>query len=242
MFASMLALSGVGMGIYYALQSSLFVVQSVEVQSSTDDPPVNDATIIRLADIRLGKISLFTIDFGAAERRLLANDWIKEVKFRKTYAPHQAALIISVTYRKPEAIVVRKEKLSYVDAGGRILGPVKLLNSPDLPILTGFGTQNSNRIREVIQFIHRWEGSQLNQISSIASTHWDPEGGYRMLVRYGSQIHAVVELGQDVDENIENRLGELHSVFHYLKENSIAVRRIWADVGKKVVVKTVHGS
>jgi hypothetical protein len=40
----------------------------------------------------------------------------------------------------------------------------------------------------------------------------------------------------------QDEIQRLTQVFQYLRQNSIAARQVFADSGKKIVVKTAHGS
>ena len=56
------------------------------------------------------------------------------------------------------------------------------------------------------------------------------------IIKHSGARHARVDLGSDVP------FSQLAQVFDYLHTHHIAARQIFADAGKKIVVKTAHGS
>ena len=269
------ALGAVAFGVHQGIQSDLFVFNAVEIESSTDVPPYDERTLTDMAQLPIGKVSLFDLDMAAIRRRLMTRDWIKSVRLQKK-VPN--TLVISVVYRQPKAIVQGlKGALAYTDVDGKVFGKIVLSNIEDLPFLSGFISpapfipasdlprrvegplgsvvQNSERMKEAIQFLLAWEESPLNRFSQISSIHWEAERGFRALVVYSmgerhltdssnknNQVRVIVELGENTDKFLEGKLAQLSTVFQHLSGNSIAARQIWADAGKKIVVKTARDS
>src|SRR5205085_2702438 len=124
-----------------------------------------------------------------------------------------------------------------------------------LPLLSGFSELDSEKLKEALGLIELWENSPLHKFSQVSSMYWNPERGFRALISYSmggggrtvnaassKQARAMVDLGQEIDHDLERRFIQLSQVFSYLRDNSIAARQIWAGGGKKVVVKSAHGS
>jgi POTRA domain, FtsQ-type len=259
---SLFVLLAVGLGLRQAFHSSLFLVQNLEIKTSLTFPPLPESAIKQSLNIPLGKISLFDLDLKGIEQKLMISDLIREVKLQKKLLH---TLSIEIVFREPKAIFqTPKGGLSYVDEEGKTFGFVNLLKVSDLPLLSGFSSQSSDRIRGALRIITLWEKSSLKNFSQISSIIWDIDRGYRVLISYefiakvspshlktrsvvesGSQVvqaRAMVDLGQEIDSDFDSQLSRLSNVFRYLKGNSIGVRQIWADAGKKIVVKTVRGS
>jgi hypothetical protein len=244
---SFAVLAGVGVGISCAIRSRLFLLRKVEVARYEESPyssmPIDERTLIRIASVPVGKVTLFDVDLSLIEKRLLAQDWIGDVKLLKRFPD---TIVISVKFRQPQAILQNmKGGLVYVDTSGRAFGTVNLLSLADLPILTGFSEQA--RIQQALGLLKKWEHSELNQLSGISSVHWEPEKGFRVLVTYslkekGGQVRTMVDLGQDIDDSLDGKFQRIAIVIQHLSSKSIAVRQVWADAGKKVVVKTISGS
>jgi hypothetical protein len=123
-----------------------------------------------------------------------------------------------------------------------------------LPILSGFESENTPELLSSLQLISQWEKSPLGRLTRLESLSLDPERGYRALITYevktpaGKRLARVrVDLGLEKEFFPQGKLAEdaaqrLSQVFEYLRQNSVAARQIYADTGKKIVVKTAHGS
>ena len=235
---SSVALVATGVGVYRALYSPLFLVRVVEIADQSESEPVDSNEIINLAAVPVGQVSLVALDLKAVERRLLTHPWIREVHLQKRFPQ---TLSISIEYRDAKALMQNSEgALSYVDGDGKSFGRAALNYKPDLPVLAGFG-HHENKIPEALKLLDSWEKSELHKISQISSVAWDDERGLRALVTY-AHGRTMVDFGQDIDTHIESDFSRLLRVFQYLSVNSLPARQIWADSGKKVVVKTAHGS
>ena len=259
---SIVTLLTVGVGMRRAMKSPHFTLETIEIETEPEERPLSltDEAIIKLTGIPVGKISLYELDLPAVERRLLSNEWIREVRLQKGFL-HR--LLIRLKFREPVAIAQNSRgKLMYVDSEGHIFGTVNLLTFRDLPLLSGFEKEPSTRIKKALQLVNQWETSPAGRISQLSSVYWESDRGYRILVSYPLKTarRAKSELSTSIEEKQLMRtiidLGDseseaqwapnfrrLSKVFAYLGERSIASRRIWADrSGKKIVVKTQSGS
>lgn len=256
---SVVALISVVLGMQKAMDSSLFYVQVVEVVdkievSTPQDAPVDAQAVIQSAAVPVGKVSLFKLDLKGIESRVLRNEWIKEVRLQKIFPQ---TLSIGLTYRTPIAILQKANGgLSYIDQDGRTFGTMSLSLRTDLPILAGFDAAHPTRISAVVHLIHQFEKAPLATAVKISSITWDAEKGFRALISYplrgdapavgsefGLRIRAMVDIGSDMaDPALPLQMGRLAQVVKYLGEKNIVARQIWADSGKKIVVKTAHGS
>lgn len=251
---SLIACVGVGVGTNVALRSSLFTLQKIDVKSTpaSEDAPLTEEEIIGMAGLETGKATLFEIDLKSAEQKILSSSLVYSVQIQRK-PPN--TLEVAVVFREPVALIqFPKGAMAYLDSEGKVFGPFSLLHSPDLPILSGNIFQNSEKIKQALDFISRWESSALVQYASISSVHWDSERGLRIVATYSliskgsnsrklaNHVRTVIEFGPDLDEHLDEKLVRLSSVFRYLSGNSIAARQVLADIGKKVVVKTARGS
>jgi cell division protein FtsQ len=241
--SSTLALVATGYGMYRAMRSPLFTVRVVEMADLAENAPVSAAAIESLAAVPIGQVNLFALNLAEIESRVLSNPWIREARLQKRFPQ---TLTISVTFREPQALMQGDGgRLSYVDTDGRVFGQVSLAKSADLPILFGLNKQPMQRVREALAVLSTWGESSLSGSSEISSLSWDSDRGYRAWIVYptkSSRARALVELGQEVDAQLPAQFERLSKVFQYLSANSVAVRQIWADTGKKIVVRTAHGS
>jgi hypothetical protein len=242
------ALSAVGFGAWSATRSPLFTVRVVEVADQPEDAPVDAQTIASLARIPVGRANLFALDLAGVEERLLAHPWIREVRLMKRFPQ---TVTISVTFREPRALLQRPTgALSYIDADGRIFGSVDLSSSrADLPILSGVHPDDAARIQDTLRLLAEWEDAGLARRSPLSSVSWHPDRGFRALVTYagrkpaGAHAHrTMIDLGHEFDAEFPSQLGRLGHVLGYLSAHDVAARQIWADTGKKIVVRFAHGS
>jgi hypothetical protein len=236
-------------GIYSAAHSALFLVRVVEISESPADtgpaqPAVDTQELTELAAVPLGKVNLFDLDLGQIEHRVLSNPWVKSVGLWKSFPQ---TLSIEVTLKSPVALFQDPSgELSYVDSEGVPFGKVNLALGRDLPLLSGFSKEPPERVRGAISLLDLWGRSPAGRQAELASISWEPERGYRGLVVYRMKsrgaVRTMLDFGQDLDADPAPQLKRIGQVLHYLGDNSIPVRQIWADSGKKIVVKTAHGS
>jgi cell division septal protein FtsQ len=268
---SSIAFGGVTIGVYKAIHSPLFLVQVVEVTTQNGDSisssqalaqtqgdptkqwtPIDADKISDLASIPVGEVNLFDLDLRSVEKRILKNEWIREVKLQKRFPQ---TLSITAIFREPKAIVTLENgSLAYVDTDGKSFGKINLLSQSDLPMLSGFESENAPQLLLALQLIDQWFKSSLGPSTRIESLSFDAERGYRALLSYQIKVpqgthqqRVRVDLGLPNDVMpggilSHDEIQRLTQVFQYLRQNSIAARQVFADSGKKIVVKTAHGS
>lgn len=253
--SSCLMVATVGLGVQHALKSSLFVLSKVEIRraNSVDTFPYTDEDLIHLAGLAVGSVGLFELDLKKISDRMLAKDWIAGVHLQKRF-PNTLGMELQV--REPKAILqVEKNKFYYVDRNGEVFAPVVFLNTSDFAILFGFNKLDSlektEKIKSALHLIEQWESSELSRSALVSSVAWDQARGFRILISYSMQAHkselvaknrTMIDMGHEIDDSVSEKISRLSDVIEYLSEKSIAVRQVWADVGKKVVVKIVSGS
>lgn len=263
-FFSLLTLAATIFMVNAAIHSSLFLVQVVEIEtdpgpgldvaSETAEDPINAETISDLAAVPIGRANLFSLDLSQVEARILANEWVRAVTLQKRFPQ---TLSISVSFRKPLALVQNGDgSLSYLDQDARPFGRVNLSYQPDLPILvsSAWGREpGAPDLAQALELLERWNSSTVAHFAQISSLGWEPERGFHATAVYrlktyrpGSRGPALgrtlVELGNQSQGSDGAPLERLAEVFRYLHESSVPVRQIWADAGKKIVVKTARGS
>lgn len=241
--ASVAILGGFGYGLRCAVHSPLFLLRVIEVADQSEPAPIDADRITALAAVPIGSLNLFDLDLSPVEHRLLSNPWIREVRLQKRFPQ---TLAISVTFREARALVQRSgSQLAYVDVDGVVFGQVNLARQLDLPMFSGFGKEPRERLVEALKLLDQWKASALAGLGQVDSVSYDPERGYRALVGYPCRhgvAHTMVDLGHEFDGDFPAQLGRLHQVFKYLADNGVPVRQIWADSGKKIVVKIARGS
>ncbi len=234
-------------GVYRAIHSPLFTVQVVEVadqvslsQAAPQNTwtPVDPQTISDLAAVPVGQANLFDLDLSRVEKRILTNEWIREVKLQKRFPQ---TLSITTIFREPKAIVqLETGALAYVDLDGKVFGKVSLEGPKNLALITGVDSDNPERLKGLLQVLKDWETAPVSKFARIESLSFDEERGYRLMISYPAEnrlVHTRVDLGRESAD-----FAHLAQVFDYLHGHSVIARQIFADTGKKIVVKTAHGS
>ena len=243
-FFSVLTLIGLGVGVVAALRSDLFLVRLAEVEGLTDRSPVSAAEIIRQAEIPIGKISIFDLNFAALQSRIERHPWVHSVRLQKKLP---GTVVIRPELRIPRAVLQsQKGKLYYVDESGHAFAPVNARAAWDLPLITALVSGDS-KLPAFIELVQSWEKNAALARFKLLELRWDIEKGVRALATYplgppekNLSTRVWVELGLAAEWQAQ--LPQLAQVFEALSARAIAARQIWADIGKKIVVKTAHGS
>ncbi len=227
------AIVGILWGLHNASRSPMFRLQVLEISDQPENAPVDTQTLTQLAAVPIGEISLFDLDLVPIEARLISHPWIRSVRLQKQFPQ---TLSIAVDYRTPVALSQGDDgNLSYVDADGKLFGRLILNYYPNLPVLSGV---SQTQTVPALQLLNAWDKAGMTD-AQLSSLQWDFEKGYRMWVTHISG-RFVIDLGQDLDA--EEQFRRLKQVFGYLKTQKIQVQQIWADAGKKIVVRSVRGS
>lgn len=241
-------------GIYQAIHSPLFTVQVVEVTDQVPETqaapvqaavrngwtPVGAQELVDLAAVPVGEANLFDLDLQRVEKRILSNEWIREVRLQKRFPQ---TLSIYAAFREPQAMVqLETGNLAYVDDQGHIFGKVGLTDPHNLVLITHGAGENGDNLKDIVDFLKFWNSRPVARSVRVESLKFDPERGYHLLVSYkmSSQIvHSRLDLGKEISDQQFTRLEQ---VFNYLQSHSLVARQIFADADKKIVVKTTHGS
>ncbi len=238
-------------GMIGVVNSDLFTVHVVEViglgNESSDDnslpqtsTPLSAQQIIEIAQVPTESTNLFSLRLTGIEKRLLAHPWIKGVTISKHFPQ---AVSISVIFRDPIAILQNPDgALYYLDLDGSAFAPLNLKSNSDLPVLVNLPTE---QIIPALRFLQSWSNSGLDPLSRLSSLEWDPEKGLSVMATYSlpqSLGRVRVELGRFFENDPEAQLGRLREVLIYLSKNEIRARQVFADLGKKIVVRIARSS
>lgn len=236
---SVATLSILAIGVRLSVHSPLFSVQALEVPEEASHQPVTASEILSLSGVEIGRDSLFSLDLERVEKRLLQEDWISAVHLEKRF-PQTLAVI--PTYREPVAAFVRKDgKISYVDGAGSVFSVVRRGDFRDLPIVTGVDRTDIVSIKRAVRVASQWREMGMDSVALLSSLEAQADGGFRLGVGYGVGRTAVV-LSFDREDELQAQLSRLKSTFEYLSKHRVLVFGVWANAGKKIVVKTALGS
>ncbi len=241
---AVLVWSSVVWGIVQAFQDPSYTVKIVEMDGFSEKSPVDAAQVRELAQVPTGEQNIFRIDLQKIENRILKNRWISSAHLEKK--PPQT-LAVSVRFREPRAVFQNKDgQLAYVDANGQVFGTLQS-QIGDLPMLSGM-EQDSEKLRLGVALLSEW--NKIGSLSGvkISSISWDFERGYRLTVLYstGSETgRSALNLGKNPEFSTEDgkkQIQRISSVFRYLTQHQIQARQIFAEVGKKIIVKIARRS
>lgn len=190
------------------------------------------------------------LDLARVEERLLRDPWVKQVVVAKQFP---ATVKIELSLREAVLGIARTEssrKLHYLDREGVAFAPWNPKFELELPILLGVPTTDA----AVIALAREWAGlwrsvPELAQVE-LATLRWDRSLGLQASVAYplatGSRVHTRIGLGSDSPQldpaQARGQLQRLAQVINHLSQQGMVARQIWADLGKKIVVKTAPGS
>ena len=238
---SLTALAGVSAAVVGLIHSDLFLVRVVEVNDLPDLTPVDAQTIIKLAQVPTDSVNLFSLRLTPIERRLLSHRWIKSVTLSKKFPQ---TVSISVEFFQPTAILQKNSgSLYYLNGDGNAFAPINLKADPNLPVLVGM--EDPTEQKRALTFIQHWNQGGLGNRFNLASIEYHAEKGFRVMVTYPmrDQVGRVlVELGYGENEDFQSQLARLNEVMTYLSSHNIDARQVFADLGKKIVVRIARSS
>jgi hypothetical protein len=139
--------------------------------------------------------------------------------------------------------------LRYVDATGAVFGTVALDQAANLPVIQGVKAQDNLLIQRVLALLENWAQSPVHRQVELMSIDHHSEQGFRLWVTYrvadqNRLVRSRLYLGpmQGMANESAQQLSRIHQVFDHLTRHSAVARQIYADAGKKIVVKIAHGS
>ena len=246
-------------GVVGVANSDLFTVRVVEVLDLAGAPsddvaetardltpprlrlaPLDAQQILDIAKVPTETTNLFSLKLSGIEKRLLAHPWIKGATVSKRFPQ---TVSISVVFREPAAIVQNADgALYYIDSDGTAFAPLNLRSNSDLPVLVNFPAE---QLVSALRFLQSWSSLGLDPKYRVASLEWDSEKGLEVMATYSlpqSPGRVRVELGRSFEADPEAQLGRLREVLVYLSKNGIRARQVFADLGKKIVVRIARSS
>ena len=250
----MMAVVALFFGVLGVVNSDLFTVRVVEVVdlggAPADDPdqaatvrkltPLDAQQILEIAQVPTDSTNLFSLKLSGIEKRLLAHPWIKGATISKHFPQ---TVSISVVFREPIAIAQNPNgALYYIDSDGTAFAPLNLRSNSDLPVLVNFP---ADQVLAALHFLESWSSLGLDPQYRVSSLEWDAEKGLQVMAIYSlpqSPGRVRVELGRSFATDPEAQLGRLREVLIYLSKNGIRARQVFADLGKKIVVRIARSS
>lgn len=227
-------------GMIGIMNSDLFTVRVVEVNDLPALSPLDAHEIIDIAKVPVETTNLFSLKMDGIRNRLLAQPWIKGVTISKRF-PQTVSILVD--FRKPVAIhQAATGALSYVDEDGKPFVSINLKADANLPLVVGF---TPDQIPLALGMIRDWSKYKLDTDFILSSVEMSSDRRIRMMVTYPLKDRTGrtwVELGSGYGNDVEALLLRVREVMTYLSQNGIEARQVFADLGKKIVVRIARSS
>lgn len=178
---------GVAWGAHrYALTTPRFAIQTIEVQGARKR---GEDQIAKQMGVKVGD-NIFSVDTVLAERRVLEDPWIREIKITRSLP---ATLHVEIAEREAAAIASIGDQMYLVTRSGE---PFKRLEDGDpfdLPVITGIDPKEiaRDRVREIervatgIQILRHWERIGVSKTHPAQEVHLTPGGDAVLTVGKG---------------------------------------------------------
>ncbi len=120
----------VGMKMAHAVGDAGFEVKNIEVTG------IDRMERLAVYEVLLDQHSMAMplVDLEAKREELLGFNWVEDARVSRRLPD---TLVVNIVERKPMAVWQRNQKLSLIDAKGKVLEAVSADAMPDLPILVG---------------------------------------------------------------------------------------------------------
>jgi cell division protein FtsQ len=178
------AASAVALGAHRFLTTTTrFAIEGVEAQGSQR---YNDGELLTLAGIRRGA-NLFSVDLGAAERKLAEDPWIESAHVARKL-PDQ--LTITVEELSAAALAVVDGTIYLVTRQGRPIKPLETGDFGDYPVVTGVTAEQlatdrklaEERIAAGIDVLDYYRRVGLSQAFPAQEVLMDADGRVKLTV------------------------------------------------------------
>ncbi|HEX3774397.1 MAG TPA: FtsQ-type POTRA domain-containing protein [Polyangiaceae bacterium] len=157
---------------HYALTSPRFAIRTVDLVGT------HRLTLDQIksqAGLNIGA-NIFALDSDAAERKLLENPWISEVKVTRRLP---STLRVEIAEREASAVVSLADHLYLVTREGVPFKEIADGDPYDLPLITGASPENLardrareiERIQTALEVLHQFERVQLSKVYPAQEVH-----------------------------------------------------------------------
>jgi hypothetical protein len=246
----LLCVSWVALTLWVA-STSEFRARSLEIEGITEESPVTAEWVEKTVALKAGYESIFLLSLRPMQERLLQNPWVKEAIVQRV---PPGTVKVALRFRDPQYLVQSSDgSIQYMDSEANLFGHPTPQMGMDFPVLAGIRSGDVDRRREAILVLEEWkkavgqDGARLHGLPTVEQLSWSEDQGYRLIVAetptsgtFRQKI--AVELGPWQPADFPIQLTRLQSVLKYIREHQVPVRQIWADAGKKIVVKVGRGS
>jgi cell division protein FtsQ len=157
---------------HYALTSPRFAIRTVDLVGAKR---ISLEQLKADAGVAVG-LNIFALDSDVAERKLLENPWISEVKITRRLP---STLRVELTEREASAVVALGEHLYLVTHEGVPFKEISAGDPFDMPLITGASPENlqRDRKREIeriqvgLEVLHQFERLPLSRVYPAEEVH-----------------------------------------------------------------------
>ena len=157
---------------HYALTSPRFAIRTVDLVGAHR---LSLEEVKTLSGVTVGA-NIFALDTDAAERKMLANPWIAEVKLTRRLP---SILRVELSEREACAVASLGEHLYLVTREGEPFKEIQTGDPFDLPLITGVSPENlaRDRPREIeriqtgLEVLHQFERVPLSKVYPAEEVH-----------------------------------------------------------------------
>lgn len=219
--------------VFYLNQNGFFNIQQVEVRVEEATPGQELFLKPLLESVKkdfspLEGQSLWDVDLLKISRELKKLEWIAWVNVKRGWP---STLTIAVKPHEVKFLYLNKEAFRPVIHDGRFLPQVKLVEVPDVPVLTGkkfSDIEMRKRAVAILESLPQDGSFSRNRISEVH--HSDKEGFWVTLINTGTKV----KLGED---QLSLKAQRVSQVVDYLSQHQFDARVIDANLSKKVLVR-----
>ncbi len=149
-----------------AMGDAGFRVQRVDVTGvkNMDSKPVYDIAFNQQST------AMPLVDASGIREQLLQYGWVKDARVARRLPD---TLVIDIVERDSAAIWQDRNRLSLVDSEGVVLGPVKVTEMPDLPLIVGEGANAQSRYLDRLLAEAPTLKPQLESATWVSKRRWD---------------------------------------------------------------------
>lgn len=237
---SLASVIGMASALYGVAHSQLFTLTNIEIVDYPKNPALTEEEVLKIMNVPVDAISLFSLNLSEIKEKIESHPWIKEVTLNKRFPQ---TIQVSVKFREPLAIYQKKNgELIYLDQEGNPFAKTKLESLNKVPIVYGFNdSEYLSAIKKICEFLKTWNSIAASSPIRLASLEWHADGGFRALgifTQDGYTQRFMMDFGDLSNEKeFSEPFQRVLSVVNYLAKEKIPYRHIFADLGKKVVVK-----
>lgn len=176
--------AAVAWGVYrYALTTPRFAVRKLDVQGARR---LNEERVAKLAGIEIGR-NIFQVDTELAERRLLTDPWVREVKLTRQL-PN--TLRVELSERQAVAIAAISDELYLVTQAGEPFKRLEPSDPYDLPVVTGISAAalvhdrqlEVERLGEGLELLRSYERVAQSKVHPAQEVHLSEDGAAQLIV------------------------------------------------------------